>query len=123
MRLDAVKHMPMSFFKDWLKELRRHFNGRELFAVGEYWSGGIADLQRYTDATGGIMRLFDVPLHFKFHEASMKGRDFDLSKVFDGTLVKDNPLLAVTFVDNHDSQPGQALNRGSRIGSSPSPTP
>ncbi|HEX6240752.1 MAG TPA: hypothetical protein VFZ61_07660, partial [Polyangiales bacterium] len=27
----------------------------------------------------------------------------------DGTLVQDNALMAVTFVDNHDSQPGQAL--------------
>jgi alpha-amylase len=59
--------------------------------------------------TDGAMRQFDVPLHFRFHEASKKGRDFDLSKIFDGTLVQANPLLAVTFVDNHDSQPGQAL--------------
>ena len=82
---------------------------RELFAVGEYWSGDVDELQGYLAATDGVMRLFDVPLHFRLHEASKKGRDFDLSKIFDGTLVKDNPLMAVTFVDNHDSQPGQSL--------------
>jgi alpha-amylase len=109
LRLDAVKHIPASFFKYWLGELRAHFKGRELFAVGEYWSGSLSALQQYSDAVGGAMRLFDVPLHFKFHEASTKGRDFDLSKIFDDTLVKEAPLLAVTFVDNHDSQPGQSL--------------
>jgi alpha-amylase len=41
--------------------------------------------------------------------ASKQGRDYDLTKVFDGTLVRHNPLMAVTFVDNHDSQPGQSL--------------
>ncbi len=108
-RLDAVKHMPASFFKSWLEEMRAHRKGRELFAVGEYWSGSLAELQKYIDVTGGTMRLFDVPLHFKLHEASKKGADFDMSKIFDGTLVKENPLMAVTFVDNHDSQPGQSL--------------
>jgi alpha-amylase len=108
-RLDAVKHMPASFYKSWLEELRAHRPGRELFAVGEYWSGSLPELQKYIEVTGGAMRLFDVPLHFKLHEASKKGKDFDLSKIFDQTLVKENPLMAVTFVENHDSQPGQAL--------------
>jgi alpha-amylase len=109
LRLDAVKHIPASFFNYWLDGLRAHLKGRELFAVGEHWSGAVADLQQYADATGGVMRLFDVPLHYKFHEASLNGPDFDMSQIFDGTLVKDNPLLTVTFVDNHDSQPGQSL--------------
>ena len=55
------------------------------------------------------MRLFDVPLHFRMHEASMRGRDFDLRTLLDGTLVSRDAICAVTFVDNHDSQPGQAL--------------
>jgi alpha-amylase len=108
-RLDAVKHIPASFYKDWFAHLRAKFPQRELFGVGEYWSGGVDELNNYLGATGGCMRLFDVPLHFKFMEAGQKGRDFDLSKIFDGTLVQRNPLMSVTFVDNHDSQPGQAL--------------
>ena len=35
--------------------------------------------------------------------------DFDMSKIFEGTLVKEFPNKAVTFVDNHDTEPGQAL--------------
>jgi alpha-amylase len=108
-RLDAVKHMPASFYRDWFNHLRTHFGEHEVFGVGEYWSADLAELTRYIDETGGVMRLFDVPLHFRLHEASQKGADFDLRTVFDGTLVADNPLMAVTFVDNHDSQPGQSL--------------
>ena len=108
-RCDAVKHIPASFYKWWLAEMHNGFPNRDLFAVGEYWSGDIGELQQYLAATDGAMRLFDAPLHFKLHEASQKGRDYDLAKIFDGSLVKENPLMAVTFVDNHDSQPGQSL--------------
>jgi alpha-amylase len=108
-RLDALKHIPATFFKDWLNHLRAHFSGRELFAVGEYWSADLEELKAYLGKTEGTTQLFDVPLHFKFVEASKTGKDFDLSKIFEGTLVADNPQLAVTFVDNHDTQPGSSL--------------
>ena len=108
-RLDAVKHIPFSFFKEYLEKMREHRKSKELFAVGEYWSGSMDQIQKYIDVTGGAMRLFDVPLHYKLCEASKAGRTFDLAKIFDDTLVKNNPLMAVTFVDNHDSQPGQSL--------------
>lgn len=32
-----------------------------------------------------------------------------MARIFDNTLVKEMPQLAVTFVDNHDTEPGQAL--------------
>jgi alpha-amylase len=108
-RLDAVKHISSSFYMEFFRQLREHFKNRELFAVGEYWTGDMAELRGYIDRTQGMARMFDVPLHYKLFEASERGRDFDLSKIFDNTLVKENPLLAVTFVDNHDSQPGQSL--------------
>jgi alpha-amylase len=108
-RLDAVKHIPAAFFKDWLNHLRTHFRGNELFAVGEYWSANLDELKAYLDKTEGATRLFDVPLHFKFMEASKAGQAYDLSKIFERTLVSDNPLMAVTFVDNHDTQPGSSL--------------
>lgn len=43
------------------------------------------------------------------YQASKQGRDYDLSKILDGTLVQNHPTLAVTFVDNHDSQWGSSL--------------
>ena len=35
--------------------------------------------------------------------------EYDLRQIFDNTIVKTHPLLSVTFVDNHDSQPGESL--------------
>ena len=51
-----------------------------------------------------------MPLHFHFEEASKSMGNYDMRKIFDNTIVKDFPEQAVTFVDNHDSQPGQGLD-------------
>ena len=55
------------------------------------------------------MSLFDAPLQNKFHIASTTGKDFDLTTVFNDTLVMAKPYLSVPVVDNHDTQPLQAL--------------
>jgi alpha-amylase len=55
------------------------------------------------------MSLFDIPLHYRFREASLAEATYDLRTIFDRTLVQQQPSLAVTFVDNHDTQPGQSL--------------
>jgi alpha-amylase len=107
-RCDAVKHIRSSWFPEWLKHLREHFN-RELFSVGEYWSQDVSDLRDYIKASGGVMSLFDAPLHYRFHRASRAGSGFDLRTIFDDTLVKEQPTLAVPFVENHDTQPCQSL--------------
>jgi alpha-amylase len=107
-RLDAVKHVRSSFFAEWLSHLRDH-SGRELFTVGEYWSNNLDELKHFIDHTSGQMSLFDVPLHYHLSEASKAGGHYDLRRIFDGTLVQQCPSLAVTFVENHDSQPLQAL--------------
>ncbi len=43
------------------------------------------------------MSLFDVPLHFKFFEASASDGNMDMSKLLDGTLVSSEPTKAVTL--------------------------
>lgn len=108
-RLDAVKHITPSFYGEWLKELRE-YAGKEIFAVGEYWAPGFLNLLlKYIEATDGQISLFDSSLHQNFHEASVRGNEYDLRKIFDETLVKALPEKAVTVVDNHDTQPLQAL--------------
>ena len=107
LRLDAVKHIDANFYKNWIKEMRE-VTDEELFAVGEYWSGDVSKLHRYITETEGEISLFDVPLHYNLYNAS-KDPNYDLSKILDKTLVKENPAKAVTFVDNHDTQPGQSL--------------
>ena len=106
-RLDAVKHINADFYKNWLKDIRETFK-KELFSVGEYWSTDVNKLHRYITETEGQISLFDVPLHYNFESAS-KNENYDLSKILDKTLLKENPAKAVTFIDNHDTQPGQSL--------------
>ncbi len=107
-RLDAVKHISAAYFTHWLQKLRQE-SGKPLPAIGEYWHRETGALTHYLDQCGQVMRLFDVPLHFRFHHLSNAGGAMDLRELFRGTLTDARPGQAVTFVDNHDTQPGQAL--------------
>lgn len=108
-RLDAVKHQSPKFYKEWLQLLRSN-TGKNIFAVGEYWAPGeLPLLERYIEATEGCMSLFDSSLQHNFHQASLAGEHYDLRTIFDETLTQSNPVLSVTVVDNHDTQPLQEL--------------
>ncbi len=107
LRLDAVKHINAEFYKNWITKIQQELDNN-IFSVGEYWSDNVSKLHRYIEETEGKTSLFDVPLHYNLYKAS-KDENYDLSKILDGTLVKDNPSKAVTFVDNHDTQPEQSL--------------
>lgn len=107
LRLDAVKHMSRTFYLRWLADLREA-TGRDLFVVGEYWSPFAGDLVGYL-GDEQAMSLFDVPLHFSFFRASVDREWIDFSHMLDGAFVTADPVHAVTFVDNHDTQPNQAL--------------
>lgn len=106
-RLDAIKHMSRGFYLRWLNDMRAAV-GRELFCVGEYWSADTGLLVNYLGEEKA-MSLFDVPLHFKFYHASHDQKRIDFQRILEGTLVDADPVHAVTFVDNHDTQPNQAL--------------
>lgn len=106
-RLDAVKHIKSGFMADWITTMRKEKS--DLQCVGEYWSRDLEVLKHYIDKTNSCIPLFDVPLHYNFYEASSSNGNFDMAKILDNTLVKEMPNLAVTFVDNHDTEPGQAL--------------
>ena len=107
-RLDAIKHINSDFFVDWIQHIEQ-YAGRDVFVVGEFWTYDINTLCNYASRTGGQMSLFDAPLHFNFHKASESGGQFDMGSILNGTLVREAPLLAVTLVENHDTQPMQAL--------------
>lgn len=108
LRLDAIKHISSHFFPRWLEKLRQDF-AKDLFVVGEYWINDINALHWYLDAVEGRLSVFDVPLHYNFHEASKKYADYDMRRILDNTLMQQRSTHAVTFVENHDSQPLQAL--------------
>ena len=107
-RLDAVKHIGYDFYREWMKEMRA-YAGQPLFIVGEYWSSQMEKLTHYLEVTDHQLSLFDVPLHFKFMTASTSNGSFDMGSIFTDTLTGTDPDHSVMFVDNHDTQPGQAL--------------
>lgn len=108
-RLDALKHITPGFPIEWLDYMRQQVNP-DLIAIGEFWtSEKVYNMQKYIEASGGRIQLFDAPLHYKFCEASNCQKSFDLRTIFDNTLVNRHPALSVTFVENHDTQPIQSL--------------
>lgn len=107
-RIDAVKYARATFFSEWLTQMRRYTN-RKLFAVGDYWADDVESLHEFICRTGGQLSLFDVPLHYNFQRASRASGYFDMRRILFGTLMREQPALAVTFVENHDSQPLQLM--------------
>lgn len=124
-RFDAVKHMSRDFVCDFVKRIReearqlRKERGLEpadesegpiAFSVGEFWKDSVDSCLKYLGAFGDEQfSLFDAPLHYNFKEAGDGGDNYDLRKIFDGSIVQARPIDAVTLVENHDTQSGQAL--------------
>ncbi|MBK1637331.1 alpha-amylase, partial [Rhodovulum adriaticum] len=107
-RYDALKHIDDNFIRDLTNHILANIRN-DFYFVGEYWENNLDNLTHYIDQTSNNVDLFDVTLHYKFHEASKSGGYFDLRSLFDNTLESQKNLNTVTFVDNHDSQLGQSL--------------
>ncbi len=107
-RLDAIKHINHNFISDFIWQVREEQGGGFYF-VGEFWNPDAEAKEEFLEYVDYSIDLFDVGLHYRFHEASEKGEDFDLRTIFEGSLVEKHEANVVTFVDNHDSQPGESL--------------
>lgn len=104
-RLDAVKHISVLFFPEWLHDVRERSH-KELFTVGENINS-LDILRQYDEKTNRCMSLFDFPLRKRLRGASKGSPGYDLRTILDNTLVKADPVLSVTFIENHDTQPGK----------------
>ncbi|OMP68060.1 alpha-amylase [Domibacillus epiphyticus] len=107
-RLDAIKHIDHEFIDQFTKEIQSE-RGDDFFYVGEFWVPELDDCAKMIEITDGRIHLFDVPLKYNLFNASQEGAKYDLTKIFEGSIVENYPLNAVTFVDNHDTQPGESL--------------
>lgn len=107
-RFDALKHINDHFMRDFVENLEAK-SEKDLYFFGEYWVNSSDINDNYLYETKYHTALFDVVLHFNMHEASMDGENYDMRQIFDNTIVQEHPAMAVTFVDNHDSQPEQSL--------------
>ena len=85
-RMDAVKHISEDFIKEFLIEVRKVY-GEKFYSVGEYWKGDLDTLKTYLENIGYETDLFDVGLHFNFHEASVEKENYDLSLVQNMDLI------------------------------------
>lgn len=108
-RYDALKHISDEFIYDLTKHIMEKKKD-DFYLLGEYWQYDEGQIDGYLDDTNWKIDLFDVPLHFHFEEASKSNGNYDMRNIFNNTIVKNHPLQAVTFVDNHDSQLGQSLD-------------
>jgi len=110
-RLDAVKHINPKFIIEWIDHMNS-ISPKKLFYIGEYWNDQNAEsLKKYIEVSQGRMQLIDAPLHHNFYRLSTYGRDYDISKIFENTLISLRPELSISFVSNHDSQPLQLLEK------------
>lgn len=126
-RLDAAAHIPRKFIREWIasvqhSDTQRH--RRNVFVVGEVWSPKAKGLLEWLDAVTPpgsplLAHAFDTPLLYSFSRVSedvRKGsRNADLRTLLSGpgqsgkqALITLRPEQAITFVTNHDTQPGQA---------------
>lgn len=108
MRLDALKHIDDDFIEAFVQHVEANAE-KDLYFFGEYWLYDTDEKNKYLYETKYHTDLFDVALHYNMEQASKNASNYDIRQIFDNTLVEEHPLIAVTFVDNHDSQPGQAL--------------
>ncbi|KOC12109.1 alpha-amylase [Aspergillus flavus AF70] len=107
MRLDAAKHFSAGFQKEFIEHVRKTAN-KDLFVIGEYWSGNLKDLLGYLQQLDHSVTAVDVPLVVNLCRTSYT-KGGDLRKIFKGTLVQSKPENALTFVSNHDTVSGHCI--------------
>ncbi|EJT71040.1 hypothetical protein GGTG_12061 [Gaeumannomyces tritici R3-111a-1] len=114
LRLDAAKHYSWQFVRDMLAhvdEARRRRLGdgaKPWLVVAEHTGDERGPMEKYLDLLQDRVSLFDFPLLMNFCRASYDP-NVDLRKIFAGALCETRPKNAVTFIMNHDTQPGQAI--------------
>jgi alpha-amylase len=74
------------------------------FAVGEFFDGNVDLLRRWINDTGRRAATFDFPLRFALARMCNQTGSFDMGGSLDHAgLAGVDPMLAVTFVENHDT--------------------
>lgn len=101
-RLDHVQGISTDYLKQLLEIDPLH--GK--FAVGEYWDGSVAHVQDWIQIPvwmNGRTSAFDFPLYFTLLAMSNDAA-FNMANLDHAGLAGVNPMHAVTFVENHDTE-------------------
>jgi alpha-amylase len=101
-RLDNTKGVSTVFVTELLHA--KSMAGK--FAVGEFADGNIQNLQNWANAVQHRSSSFDFPLHFTLKNMCNNPDGFPMFSLDHAGLAGVDPLGAVTFVENHDSDRG-----------------
>jgi len=107
-RLDAVQHYSSRFTHEWIESTMRQGmrKAKNIFVVGEFFSGDVEKLLQWLSDTDFLASLFDVPLVNNLSRVSiawdkaigmigqggrLSTRGIELNKVFEKALVSSAP--------------------------------
>lgn len=115
LRVDAVKHMPAGWQKNWLSSI---YTNKPAFVFGEWFNGGTSsDAQMDSFANNSGMSLLD----FRFANAvrNALGSDSSTMKDLDSVVTATGSDYRevndqVTFIDNHDMSRFMTLSSNNR---------
>jgi len=99
-RMDAVKHVPETFWSWYNQELQKAYPN--FFLLGEHFEG---DPKRCAVIwrNGKFSSLFDFPLYYVLHRViAEEGTAEELGTLFEEDKSYANPNYLATFLDNHD---------------------
>lgn len=99
-RLDAVKHVPLSFWGRYNKALAQ--THPEITLLGEMYDGSVSTVDK-VQREGAFTHMFDFPLAFALRDVFCEGKPAArIAAVLSNDRLYTDPLSLVTFLDNHD---------------------
>ncbi len=99
-RLDAVKHIPLNFWKRYNREIKE-FAGKDFLLLGEVFWGDINRIKPYQGI--GFDALFDVPGYYAIRNAFAANASMaHFSDYIRSVSQQMKPELRATLIDNHD---------------------
>ncbi|MGQ0505301.1 MAG: alpha-amylase family glycosyl hydrolase [Myxococcaceae bacterium] len=100
-RLDAVKHVPLSFWAKFNQQERAKF-GPQFLLLGEMLDGDPKVLSR-TQRDGAFGAMFDFPLAYALLDVFCRDQSpIKLGAVFSSDRLYPDPESLVPLIDNHD---------------------
>jgi len=99
-RLDAVKHIPVDFWRKYNRDIRE-LAGEDFLLLGEVFWGEVERLEPYIGL--GFNALFDIPGYYAIRNAFAQNASMaQLSDFLRASTETIHPEIRATLLDNHD---------------------
>ncbi|MBN2412747.1 hypothetical protein JXQ31_13750 [candidate division KSB1 bacterium] len=100
-RIDAVKHIPKSFWTKYNKDIR-DFAGQDFLLLGEVFEGSTEYVAGYREL--GFTALFDIPMYYTLNRVFAQGAPINLlsEQIAVNKAQYLNNILLFSLLDNHD---------------------